>query len=95
MTKNKKNLVVIGLILLFLVCGYTIFLYGLKNGESLAINLSMPEGAKFWSTSKVQKDLTMYGICGFGALWVIVSHILFILLITKNFISSKCLVDKK
>lgn len=88
MVKSKK-MIVIGLSVFFFIAGIIIYFYGLKNGEAIAFVITRPVNESVWSTSKEQINLTMYGICIFGGLWIVISHIIFVLYVYRNYIDFK------
>lgn len=83
MTEKNKT-ILIGLMVLLFLLGSMLFVYGVKNGQEAAIQLTKPAGESGWTTSREQMNFTMYGICGLGALWVITAHILLIIFISKD-----------
>ena len=88
MMKERNQKIVIGLMVLLVVLGSMLFVYGLKSGQDIAIQLSKPVGETAWSTSREQMNLAMYGISGLGALWIIAAHVLFIVYVAKNFMNT-------
>ena len=86
MIKLKDKKVILGMAVFFFIAGLLICLLGFKYGEKIAVNLSKPMGATCWSTSGKQINMVTYGVLAFGGLWIFISHVLFVLLVIRDYL---------
>lgn len=84
--KMKDRVLVAGMMVFFFVIGIIIFFYGVKNGPEFAVQVTRPAGATSWTTSEMQTKSVSYGICLFGGLWILLSHVLFVLFAARSLI---------